>query len=178
MGRVTESSSPPNLGGPISWMWIWAHCASKRGSKNQPQAPPPGGVWLSPGSSHKWVWSRKAPPIPKKRAWPQPNPSPNCYKPLPRWVSIDPCVIQEARGTSQGPAQIIAPPTGGRGQTALPDPPPDSLPGGGALTDEVGGFGGHEKVGQVEPLDERRVDGQRPAPAPRVVCGEGRGGTE
>lgn len=120
----------------------------------------------------------QSPSHPKKRAWPQPSPSPNCYKPLPRWVSIDPCVIQEARGTSQGPAQIIAPPTGGRGQTALPDPPPDSLPGGGALTDEVGGFGGHEKVGQVEPLDERRVDGQRPAPAPRVVCGEGRGGTE
>lgn len=41
------------------------------------------------------------------------------------------------------------------------------------LTDEVGGFGGHEEVGQVEPLDERRVDGEGLAPAPRIVWGKG-----
>ena len=40
-----------------------------------------------------------------------------------------------------------------------------------ALTDEVGGVGDTEEVGQVQPLDERRVHGDGLAPAPRVVCG-------
>lgn len=38
------------------------------------------------------------------------------------------------------------------------------------LTDEVGGIGGAEEVRQVQPLDERGVHGDGPAPAPRVVC--------
>lgn len=44
------------------------------------------------------------------------------------------------------------------------------------LTDEVGGFGSLEEVGQVEPLDERRVEGNAIAPAPRIVWGR-QGGT-
>lgn len=38
------------------------------------------------------------------------------------------------------------------------------------LTDEVGGVGGPEEVGQVQPLDECRVHGDGLAPAPRIVC--------
>ena len=38
------------------------------------------------------------------------------------------------------------------------------------LTDEVGGIGGAEEIRQVQPLDERGVHGDSPAPAPWVVC--------
>lgn len=90
----------------------------------------------------------QSPSHPKKRAWPQPSPSPNCYKPLPRWVSIDPCVIQEAHGTSQGPAQIIAPPTGGQGQTAPPDPPWTPSPVGGHSLMRLVDLGATKKSGR------------------------------
>lgn len=54
-----------------------------------------------------------------------------------------------------------------------PSGPPSSCPSQRALTDEVGGFGGHEEIRQVEPLDERRVHGEGPAPAPRVIWAGG-----
>lgn len=47
------------------------------------------------------------------------------------------------------------------------------MSGGVALTDKVGGVGGSEEVGQVQPLDESRIHGDSLAPAPWVVCGWG-----
>lgn len=44
------------------------------------------------------------------------------------------------------------------------------MSGGVALTDKVGGVGGSEEVGQVQPLDESRIHGDSLAPAPWVVC--------
>lgn len=45
------------------------------------------------------------------------------------------------------------------------------MSGGVALTDKVGGVGGSEEVGQVQPLDESRIHGDSLAPAPWIVCG-------